>query len=297
MGQGERQENIRAGIAWILFSAFGFAVMGLCVREAGDIPFMQKTLFRNLIALAVASFTLWGKAKKDRSVLTVPRAAWKFLILRSAVGCLGIFGNFYAIGYMNISDAAMLNKMSPFFAVIASAIFLGEKPSLFQSISLFVVFAGALFVIKPTFDFQATFPAVFAFVGGMGAGVASCFVRKLHSYHVEGDLIIAFFSLFSIVIAIPAVFIFHSPMTAKQVAILLGAGASAACGQFGMTNAYFNAPARKISIYDYSNVVFAGVLGFVFLGQVPDALSVAGYIIIIGTAAAVFVYNSRQRVL
>lgn len=290
----EKQENLKLGVCWILFSAFGFAVMGLCVRLAGNLPFVQKTLFRNLIALFISFSTLCLKARKDRSVLKVPHDAWKFLILRSAVGSLGIFGNFYALGFMNISDAAMLNKMSPFFAVIASIFILGEKPGPVSAVSLIVVFTGSLFVIKPTFDFVKVFPALFAFAGGMGAGFASCCVRKLHSYNVCGDFIIVFFSIFSSLIAVPFVFIYHAPMTFFQVMILLCAGIGAACGQFGMTNAYFNAPASKISIYDYSNIVFAGILGFIFLGQIPDAFSIAGYFIIIGTAVLVFIYNLKK---
>lgn len=290
----ENQENLKLGVCWILFSAFGFAVMGLCVRLAGNLPFVQKTLFRNLIAFFVAFSTLCMKAKKDKSVFYVPREAWKFLLLRSAVGSLGIFGNFYALGFMNISDAAMLNKMSPFFAVVASIFILGEKPNFVSAFSLIVVFTGSLFVIKPTFDFVKVFPALFAFVGGMGAGFASCFVRKLHSYNVCGDFIIVFFSLFSSLLALPFVFFFHASMSLPKVLILLCAGLGAACGQFGMTNAYFNAPASKISIYDYSNIVFAGILGFVFLDQVPDIFSVAGYFIIIGTAILVFIYNSKN---
>ena len=143
----ENQENLKLGVCWILFSAFGFAVMGLCVRLAGNLPFVQKTLFRNLIAFFVAFSTLCMKAKKDKSVFYVPREAWKFLLLRSAVGSLGIFGNFYALGFMNISDAAMLNKMSPFFAVVASIFILGEKPNFVSAFSLIVVFTGSLFVI------------------------------------------------------------------------------------------------------------------------------------------------------
>lgn len=289
----ERQENVQKGVCWILFSSFGFAVMGLCVREAGDLPFVQKTLFRNMIAFLISFLTLCSKAGKDRSVLHVPAPARKFLFLRCAVGSLGIFGNFYAIGHMNISDAAMLNKMSPFAAVFASIFILNEKPGLFSAVSLFVVFAGSLFVIKPSFDFAAVFPAVFGFAGGVGAGFASCFVRKLRGYAVCGDLIISCFSLFSSLLALPFIVFFHAPMSLRQVLVLLGAGCAAACGQFGMTNAYFNAPASKISVFDYSNVLFAAALGFVFLGQMPDALSVAGYVIIIGTAAAVFVHNAR----
>ncbi len=291
----EKKENLKVGILWLLFSAFGFAVMGLCVREAGDIPFIEKTLFRNLIAFIIAFSGLCIKGKKDKSVFHVQKPAWKFLILRSLIGSLGIFGNFYALGYMNISDAAMLNKMSPFFAILMSIFILNEKPDKFGTIAIFVVFFGALFVIKPTFNFVKFFPALFGFIGGAGAGCASSFVRKLHTYDVNGNFIIAFFSLFSSLLALPFIAFCYTPLSLNQTLILLGAGIAAACGQFGMTNAYFNAPAAKISIYDYSNVIFAGLLGFIFLGQIPDIFSLIGYIIIIGTAIVVFIHNSKKK--
>ena len=44
------------------------------------------------------------------------------------------------------------------------------------------------------------------------------------------------------------------------------------------------APAKEISVYDFSIVIFAAILGFCFLGQMPDLFSVIGYIIIIATA-------------
>ena len=44
------------------------------------------------------------------------------------------------------------------------------------------------------------------------------------------------------------------------------------------------APAKEISVYDFSIVIFTAILGFVFLDQIPDVLSVVGYVIIIGTA-------------
>ena len=55
------------GILCIIFSAFCFAVMNVCVRAAGDLPSIEKSFFRNL----------------------------KYLLLRSAFGTVGILCNFY----------------------------------------------------------------------------------------------------------------------------------------------------------------------------------------------------------
>lgn len=286
-------ENLKKGIAFIILSSLGFALMGMFAHAAGDIPFTQKTLFRNIIAFFLALSMLLHSRKTDNDALKIPKGSLKYLILRSAVGSVGIFGNFYALDRLNISDAAMLNKMSPFFSLLASFIFLSEKPTMTSIISLVTAFTGALFIIKPSMQFTQVLPALVGFAGGAGAGFAYAFVRKLHTYKVNGFLIISFFSAFSCILALPFFIFDYTPMTTRQLTYLLCAGISAAIGQFGITNAYFNAPSSKISIYEYSQIIFSALLGFFMFRQVPDILSLIGYIIITGTAVAVFVYNNK----
>ena len=45
-----------------------------------------------------------------------------------------------------------------------------------------------------------------------------------------------------------------------------------------------SAPAKEISVYDYTQVIFAAIWGFIIFGQRPDIFSVIGYVIIIGAA-------------
>ena len=76
--------------------------------------------------------------------------------------------------------------------------------------------------------------------------------------------------------------------------MLLGAGLGATGGQFGITAAYCHAPAREISIYDYSQIIFVTLLGFLFLGEVPDIYSFIGYILICSMAVLMFLYNNNK---
>ena len=80
--------------------------------------------------------------------------------------------------------------------------------------------------------------------------------------------------------------------TATFVLLFL-AGPAATGGQLSITKAYTKAPAKEISVFDYSQVIFAALLGFVFLQQIPDYLSVIGYVIIIGSAIFKWNYNLR----
>lgn len=87
-------------------------------------------------------------------------------------------------------------------------------------------------------------------------------------------------------------FDFH-PMSLEQLCFLLLAGLAAAGGQFSVTAAYSFAPAREISVFDYTQVIFAALMGFFLFGQVPDLLSFAGYAVICGVSVVMFLYNRR----
>ena len=83
-------------------------------------------------------------------------------------------------------------------------------------------------------------------------------------------------------------------MSLYQTLMLLLAGAAATGGQLSITKAYTKAPAKEISVFDYTQVIFAAVLGLIFLGQIPDTLSIIGYIIIIGSAIYKWNYNLKH---
>src|SRR5574344_2354839 len=289
------KENLKKGITYLVFSAFCFALMGMLAHMAGDIPFIQKTLFRNIIAFFIALIALLRAERKNRdvyiknanslqrpytSLFHLPKGSFKYLLIRAAAGSLGIFGNFYALDRLNIADASILNKMSPFFALLFSFFIVGEKVDAIPLAAICGAFGGALLIIKPSFNLTHVIPALAGFIGGAGAGLAYACVRKLHQYKVNGSLIIVFFSAFSSLLAVPFLIFNFTPLTVAQLLILLACGVAAAGGQFGITYAYFNAPASKISIFDYSQILFSSLMGYFAFGQIPDALSFTGYAII-----------------
>ncbi|MBQ9604148.1 MAG: DMT family transporter [Firmicutes bacterium] len=278
-------------ILYIITSAFCFALMNCFVKLAGNVPTMQKSFFRNAIAFITAAFILATSKVKTR-----PKASdIPYLFVRSAAGTVGILCNFYAIDHMSaISDASMLNKMSPFFAIVFSFLIIKEKPKLFQTVGVIIAFIGSLFIIKPSFNISDTLPALIGFTGGMGAGLAYAFVRILSGRGVPGAWIVVFFSAFSCLITVPALLLHYSPMTFRQLFMLLGAGLAATGGQFSITAAYSNAPAKEISIYDYSQIIFAAMLGFFLFGDIPDIYSVLGYVIILAASFVVFLFNKKE---
>lgn len=274
------------GIMYIIMAAFFFACMSFFIRKAGDLPTMQKGFFRNVVAMFAAAVMLLRTEDKFK----IKKGSIPSLLMRAICGTIGLVCNYYAIDHMNISDANILNKLAPFFAIIMSALILNEYANRFEWSMVIVAFIGALFVVKPTLDMKCI-PAVVAAIGGLGAGTAYTFVRKLGKQGERGPVIVMFFSTFSCIITLPFVIFDYHPMTLMQLIYLLIAGSCAAAGQFTVTQAYAKAPAKDISIFDYSQVLFAAILGFLFLNQIPDIYSIIGYIIIIGAAIIKWIHR------
>lgn len=277
------------GIIYIIVAAFGFSVMSLFVKLSGDLPAFQKAFFRNFIALIfITAMMLREKIGFLPEKSNIPA-----LLGRSLFGTLGLLCNFYALGQLNLSDANMLNKLSPFFAIIFSVFLLKEKPNVIQLLGVTVAFIGSVLIIKPGFDNPRVIPAIAGVLGGMGAGAAYTFVRKLGENGENSKRIVFYFSAFSCLFCVPFMIAEYEPMTAVQTLFLVLAGTFACVGQLGITKAYLCAPAKEISVYDYTQVVFAAILGFFVFGDLPDLLSVGGYILICGAGIAMFFYNRR----
>ena len=282
-----KRKNYYLGVFYIILSAFFFALMAVFIRLAGDLPTVEKAFFRNLVAFFIAGVMLIRSGEK----VSVPKQAWFPIIMRAVFGTVGIYCNFYAIDHLLLSDASILNKMSPFFAVVGSYFILKEKFTIFQGGAVFIAFLGGMLVVKPSFSSFDFLPAAIGLLGGVGAGLAYSFLRKAGTYGVKSSFVILFFSGFSCLISLPFLILDFVPLSWYQVLMLILCGLSAAGGQFTITAAYYHAPAKQISVFDYTQLIFSTALGFFIFGQTPDVWSVIGYFVIVAMAVAMFFYN------
>ena len=280
--------NTVKGICFIVLAAAGFSMMAVFVRLAGPLPVMQKVFFRNLVAALVAIIML-RRAKEPFRIGKGNRMA---VFLRSFVGMLGVIANFWAIDHLPIADSTMLNKMSPFFAILMSLFILGERPVKRDWLCLLVALSGAALVIKPGLGLTSL-PALVGLFGGFCAGTAYTFVRKAGQGGVKGPVIILTFSIFSCIMVLPFMLAGYESMGVRQLVFLLLSGCAAALGQLGITMAYTYAPAKEISVYDYIQVVFAALFGFLLFRELPDLFSVLGYLLIIDTAIYRFLASKK----
>lgn len=281
-------QNKTKGILCMLVSALAFTFMGVAVKLTGDIPVFEKVFFRNFVSFFVALYiiiqskaSLFGQ-KKNRSLLT----------LRSVMGLAGVMLNFYAIGKLPLADSSMLNKLSPFFVTLFAFVFLKEKLSKVQIPALIGAFVASLLVIKPEFS-MTMLPGLAGFFSAISAGAAYTIIRHI-SKDEEPATIVFYFSFVSILGAFPLMMMNFVVPDLHELTWLLGTGVFASIGQFMVTMAYKYAPAAEVSVYNYSSIVFSIIVGFMIWGELPDAYSSLGGIIIIAIAVAIFKYNKKE---
>lgn len=277
--------NVVKGIIALIISSLGFSLMSLFVKYAGDLPTVQKAFFRNFISMIIAlALVLYNR---ERLFGKKENQGW--LLLRSGLGLAGVLLNFFTIDRMVLSDADILNKLSPFFTIILCAIFLKEHIRRFQMISIIIALIGAIFIIKPSFS-SDTYFALLGVLGAIFAAGAYTVLRLLGSRE-KFYTVVFYFSFFSTVALVPFMIFQYEPMTANQFWLLILSGIFAAIGQFGLTIAYSFAPAREISIFFYSTILFSALFSIIVFNEIPDALSILGYIIIFGASYYMYMKN------
>lgn len=282
--------NILKGIFCIIIAGFGFALMSLFVKLSGDLPSIQKGFFRNIIAVFISSIPLI----KYWKVINIPRnnTGWLVLISRSVFGTIGLVLNFYAISHISLADSSIIQKLSPFIIIILSYIFFKEEMTRFQVFAIIIAFIGITLIIKPSGNNIISMGALAALLGALCAGIAYTCVRYLGTHNISGEFIIFFFSSLSSLMLLPYLILDYRTMTYYQLSMLLLAGISATIGQYGVTFAYKFAAAKNISVFDYSQVLFSGIFGYMFFGEFPDFQSLIGYIIVI-SVGIVLVLRSK----
>lgn len=274
--------NQQKGILWLVIASLGFSLMGMFVKISGDLPVMQKSLFRNIVGMVIPLYfvikynePLFGQLKNQT-----------LLVARSTFGLVGVLLNYYTIDRMVLSDADMLNKLSPFFTIILCAIFLKERVEKYQVIAIMIAFFGTIFIIKPSFSSDISV-ALIGILGALFAAFAYTTLRVLGPRE-KFYTTVFYFSFFSTVVLLPFVIFNYEPMTTTQLIYLLLSGVFATVGQFGITIAYQFAPAKDISIFFYATVLFSAIISLIIFQEYPDIFSYIGYIVIFSASYYMF---------
>lgn len=257
-----------------------FAGMTLCVKILGhDIPIGQTIFVRGVISAVVLACIAWRTAGLQLLKTNNLRSH----ALRSLSGTVSMFCLFAAVTMIPLADVTAISFTSPMFVTVLAMLFLGEHIHRYRWTALGVGFLGVLIMLGPHLSFAAgsSLGALIALAAAMFSAVAMIFLRKM-SGGEHAITITFYFSLtFMTCAALSALQGWATPTMAQWVLIVL-AGLFGVFGQLLMTYAYRFAEASTVAPLDYTNMIMAVMLGYLFFGEIPSLFIWIGAPLVVG---------------
>jgi drug/metabolite transporter (DMT)-like permease len=255
------------GILLKLASVVLFAGMAVSVKFLRhDIPIGETIFVRGVISLLVVGLIAW---QMDELHLLKTKN-WRSHALRSLSGTVSMFCLFAALTMIPLADVTAITFTAPMFLTVLAMLFLGERIHRFRWAALGIGFIGVLIMVGPHLSFAEgrSLGAFVALGAALFSAIAMMFLRAM-SGGEHAITITFYFSLtFMFCSALTALQGWPMPTPAQWLLIVL-AGVFGVLGQLLMTFSYRYAEASTIAPLDYSNMIMAVLLGYLFFDEIP----------------------------
>lgn len=290
------------GALFMLGSAAAFACMTALVKAVGTrIPSQEIVFARAAVSLGLSVLLL------RRAGVPMLGHHRSLLLLRGALGFLGLSCVFAAVTRLPLAEATVLQYMHPTFTALLAWLFLGERAGGVVLAAGAVSLFGVALVANPAWVLQAlpiagttdaAGPPLDLVAVGLGLGgaffSAAAYVTVRRLSRTEHPLVIVlYFPLVTLPAALPSViqhFVWPTPL---EWIGLLGVGVAAQAGQVWLTRGLTALPAARGTALSYVQVVFAAILGVVFFSDAVRATTILGAVCVIAGTLAVSMRRTK----
>jgi drug/metabolite transporter (DMT)-like permease len=276
---------MQRGALMMMLSALAFSVMTVLVKLAGErLPSQELVVARAIVSLVLswsllrrAGVSPWGHDKR-------------WLWIRGALGFAGLSCVYGAVTHLPLAEATILQYLYPAITALLAGVFLGEAISRRIIAATAASLAGVLLVARPTLLFDGVAPPLDPFWVGVAMCGAACsaaayvVVRKLSQSGEDPLVIVFYFPLITIPLALPTMLPNFVWPEGTEWLLLLGIGVATQIGQVSLTRGLAVLPAAQGTAFSYLQVAFAIIWGAVVFGEIPDALALAGGALVVGSA-------------
>mgnify|MGYP003617814586 FL=1 len=289
MNSHQADRNLFLAIGCLTISALLFSVMGICIRYASHtVDNYTIVFFRNVVGLILFLPFIFKQGTGFVKTEKLWMHTW-----RSIVGLAAMYGFFYAIAHLKLSNAMVFTYSSPIFIPVIAWLFLKEKITIAMICAAVLGFIGVFCVAKPD-QGLLNWISVIGIASSLLASMAFVTVRALTQTEPP-ERIVFYFCLIGSALSVIPMFWVWRPYHLQELLFLIGAGILANVSQIFMSHAYRLAPAGQIAPVNYMAIIFAGVWGFLLWNEVPDLYSVIGFCIILLAILLCSPLTQRQR--
>ena len=276
-------------ISCLTISAFLFSIMGICIRYASQtVDNYTIVFFRNFVGLMLFLPFIMKQGTSFVKTEKLWMHTW-----RSLVGLAAMYGFFYAIAHLKLSNAMVFTYSSPIFIPRIAWLFLKERITKAMLMAAVLGFLGVFCVAKPDQGLWNWVSAI-GIASSLLASMAFVTVRALTKTEPPERIVFYFCLIGSLLSAIPMFWVWR-PYALKELFFLIAAGILANVSQIFMSHAYRLAPAGQIAPVNYMAIIFAGVWGFFLWQETPDFYSLFGFGLILLAIILCSPLSQRQR--
>ncbi|MCE6005501.1 MULTISPECIES: DMT family transporter [Acinetobacter] len=276
-------------ISCLTISAFLFSIMGICIRYASQtVDNYTIVFFRNFVGLMLFLPFIMKQGTSFVKTEKLWMHTW-----RSLVGLAAMYGFFYAIAHLKLSNAMVFTYSSPIFIPLIAWLFLKERITKAMLMAAALGFLGVFCVAKPDQGLWNWVSAI-GIASSLLASMAFVTVRALTKTEPPERIVFYFCLIGSVLSAIPMFWVWR-PYALKELFFLIAAGILANVSQIFMSHAYRLAPAGQIAPVNYMAIIFAGVWGFFLWQETPDFYSLFGFGLILLAIILCSPLSQRQR--
>ena len=277
-----------AAILWMIGAAFCFSILSATIRHlTHELHPLQIAFFRNLFGLLVM---LPWLARAGLGSLRTGR--FGLYLWRTVIGLLSMFTWFWALALLPFAEAVALSFTTPLFATMGAALILKERVRLRRWTATLAGFVGVLVVLRPGAAEAFNIGALLVIVSCALSGATTLMVKDLLRTESSNAVVTYMVLLMTPISLAPALFVWSWPEPATW-AILVGMGLVATAGHLCITHSYKLAEASAVLPYDYTRMIFAAAIGYLWFAEVPDRWTWIGA----GIIAASAIYIAHREAL
>ncbi len=281
MYRNDRSQNAEA-ILWVLIGTALFSIVFASGKFAEGIASPLQIVFLRYISGFATLSIITVFMGKELTSLTSKKPFTHFI--RAILGCYGGVAIIQASADMPILDATAISLLYVIFIIALGVIFLREQIGKLHWAAIVLSSLGALIVMISRGAFQNfnvayLWPASIAVGGAFLIAIEAILIRTL-SQSDKAMTVLLYVNFFGILlIAIPAYATWQSTDISENLPFLL-LGPVAISAQYCIIRGYRIANVSVVGPIDYSWLVFAGFIGFLFFDETPTLGVIAGAILI-----------------
>lgn len=262
------------------------AVMAAMIKHLADTLPVEMIVFgRNLIGLAVLLPVLVASG----GIRDLHTSHLRLHFIRGFTGVTAMFCFFFTIAHIPLAEAVLVKMTVPFFLPLVAWLWLNDRISGHTWAAIVLGFVGVGVILRA--DEGVVDPVMLvALAGAAIMSVAKVSIRRMAASEPP-HRVVFYFSLFATLLSALLLLRVQQMPTGTEMLWLLAIGSVAIAGQFAMTTAYQLARPGQVGVYNYSAVVWAAFLGWLFWGETLVLSTVLGTLLIIGAG----IWNLKSR--